>query len=525
VERRPQLNSATQHFPNSVPHKIPFDHPDLDRKELDEKIAAVNQDLESITVPVYASSSTSSSSSEVDVSVSVPNMFFRQACLQEFKKRKERTESWIQDNAEEFIQRNWRQLSDEERSIWFLLEERFRDSESDTNSYCGWKNWATWQMTVLMDNDFDVNSIKLSCTSYSSFVKKMKENGLKLKIPFDHPDLDRKELDEKIAADFFENQRDHFNQDLESITVPVYASSSTSSSSSEVDISVSVPCMTDPPDNFRHVCLQKLGLLGTEKIDEFLRLFIKIDKFIRDCWRQLSDEKRRCFHEAAATSLPKEEAFTPDSSPVRAATSPSKKQKKRAKQKRAKARKVAEAAKKAYEERKKLPRTPGTILVDTEDIDTSTPVLCLQRAKYRDWQTRGKGAQYLDGIRKLGEVSLEEGVPFTFELIVGDSRYASYGCLVEDSAEFKRIFDAYFEALQVEFESEPESEQSSDSESDTDSGLPELNQMAVSVPSMTDPNVSYDVNVAKGSCTCPDHIYRNRECKHLKALKSSEPQF
>jgi hypothetical protein len=217
---------------------------------------------------------------------------------------------------------------------------------------------------------------------------------------------------------------------------------------------------------------------------------------------------------ALLASLPKEKASTPDSSPARGATSPSKKQKKRAKQKRAKARKVAEAAKKAYEVREKLPRTPA--------------VLCLQRAKYRDCQTRGKGAQYLDHIRKLGEVSLEGGVPFTFELIVGDS---SYGCLVEDSAEFKRIFDTYSEALQVEFESEPESEQSSDSDlsissgSDTDSGLEELNQMAVSVPSMTDPNVSYYVNVANGSCTCPDHIHRKRECKHLKALKSSEPQF
>ena len=39
------------------------------------------------------------------------------------------------------------------------------------------------------------------------------------------------------------------------------------------------------------------------------------------------------------------------------------------------------------------------------------------------------------------------------------------------------------------------------------------------VPSATDPKIHYEVDVARGTCTCPDNRYRGRRCKHLLAVE------
>ena len=38
------------------------------------------------------------------------------------------------------------------------------------------------------------------------------------------------------------------------------------------------------------------------------------------------------------------------------------------------------------------------------------------------------------------------------------------------------------------------------------------------VPSATDPDVLYSVDVRNGTCTCPDSRYRGRRCKHILAV-------
>jgi hypothetical protein len=41
------------------------------------------------------------------------------------------------------------------------------------------------------------------------------------------------------------------------------------------------------------------------------------------------------------------------------------------------------------------------------------------------------------------------------------------------------------------------------------------------IPSFTSPEVAYSVTKVRGHflrCTCPDHFYRHRECKHSKAI-------
>ena len=38
------------------------------------------------------------------------------------------------------------------------------------------------------------------------------------------------------------------------------------------------------------------------------------------------------------------------------------------------------------------------------------------------------------------------------------------------------------------------------------------------VPSATDPDVLYSVDVRNGTCTCPDNRYRRRRCKHIIAV-------
>ena len=38
------------------------------------------------------------------------------------------------------------------------------------------------------------------------------------------------------------------------------------------------------------------------------------------------------------------------------------------------------------------------------------------------------------------------------------------------------------------------------------------------VPSATDPAVFYSVDMAQGTCTCPDNRYRGRRCKHILAV-------
>ena len=38
------------------------------------------------------------------------------------------------------------------------------------------------------------------------------------------------------------------------------------------------------------------------------------------------------------------------------------------------------------------------------------------------------------------------------------------------------------------------------------------------VPSATDPDVFYSVDMAQGTCTCPDNRYRGRRCKHILAV-------
>ena len=39
------------------------------------------------------------------------------------------------------------------------------------------------------------------------------------------------------------------------------------------------------------------------------------------------------------------------------------------------------------------------------------------------------------------------------------------------------------------------------------------------VPSATDPDVDYSVDIRNGTCTCPDNRYRGRRCKHLIAVQ------
>ena len=47
--------------------------------------------------------------------------------------------------------------------------------------------------------------------------------------------------------------------------------------------------------------------------------------------------------------------------------------------------------------------------------------------------------------------------------------------------------------------------------------------MVAQITSFTNTNTEYDVTVERGqavSCTCPDHQYRHRTCKHMNAMNA-----
>ena len=62
-------------------------------------------------------------------------------------------------------------------------------------------------------------------------------------------------------------------------------------------------------------------------------------------------------------------------------------------------------------------------------------------------------------------------------------------------------------------------ESSSDESSSDESSLDEHDPARVAVTSHSDPSVIYYVNLNKGTCTCPDHTFRGRDCKHQRELR------